>query len=246
MGRSSRGVGLLAVETRLLRELRDWLACGCARQETIKQLRQLGLSSKAMVVIQGALRDSEPRVREAACLALEYLEEFVVVFDLRPMLHDPDSMVAVRAADALESYGVPAAALIPRLREILSQPEGVFPRGKDRIQPPCKHLQMPNARYHAARILGYLDKEAAPAREELRAALKSCSAIVRSVAAKALAGIGESPEVYLPPLRRALGDVEIQSSRERFWAAEALVELGEPPASVVAVLAELAGDEDWG
>jgi HEAT repeat protein len=226
-------------------ELRSALECGGGSQQPIEQIKECGLANEALRLLRIALRDAEPRIRAEACLALDYLDDPAAIADLRPLLADTDIMVSVRAADALCHFGKPAAALVPRLVEILRQGEAELPVGKDRVQPSCMMLQMPEGRYHAARILSFLGPEAAPARDELRSAMKSASAIVRAAAARALAGIGEPADVYMVPLRQALHDVNVQSSRERVWAAEALVELGEPPGPVVAVLAELVTDEDW-
>ena len=65
------------------------------------------------------------------------------------------------------------------------------------------------------------------------------------MAAEALANIGESPDVFLPPLREALNDAVKQSARERVWAASALIRFGEPAEAVVDVLIELLGCGDW-
>ncbi len=245
MAGSPRLARLSADGSSLLEELRAALDRGCGSQQPIEGLRQRGLVGEGLLLLREALREPEPRTRAEACLALDYLDDRAAAADLQPMLSDPDEMVAVRAADALCRFGEPAAVLVPRLSEILRQRENVLPIGRERVEPPCMMLQMPEVRFHAARILGYLGAEAAPAREELRAAMASASAMVRAEAAKALAGIGEAPAVYLTPLRQALHDSHVQSSRERVWAAETLVELGEPSESVIAVLAELVGDEDY-
>jgi HEAT repeat protein len=228
-----------------LTELRAALERGSGSQRPIEQLREQGLATLALGLLRRALADPEPETRAEACLALDYLDDPRAAADLRLMLADSDAMVSVRAADALCSFGEPAANLLPRLTEILRQEEPQLALGKDRIPPPCMMLQMPEARCHAARILWRLGPEAAPAHEELRSALGSASAMVRAEAAKALAGIGEPADVYLPPLRNALHDGDVQSSRERVRAAETLIELGEPPEPVIAVVASLVGDTDY-
>ena len=215
-------------------------------EEPIVALRAEGLAADILRMLREGLRAPEPEIRASACSALDYLGDPAVVTDLRPLLHDSDAMVSVRAAYTLRGFSEPSGTLIPRLIEILSCPEGNFPQGNDRIQGTCGFLQMPEAHCHAARILSYCGTEAAPAREQLLTALESVSGTVRAEAAKALAGMGESPTVYLPPLRQALHDDEVQSSRERVRAAEGLIDLGEPPESVVPVLIELARDQDYG
>lgn len=215
-------------------------------QQPVEKIRQCGLAAEALSLLCEQLHRPEPGIRASACLALDYLDDSAAVPKLLPLLNDAEPMVAMRAADALCRFGAPAIKLLPRLIEVLSQPEVELPRGTARVLPPCGVLQMPESRYHAARILGYLGEEAAPARQGLLDALQSGSGMVRGMAARALAGIGEPPETYLAPLRQALDDVNVQSSRERENVAETLYDLGEPVEPLVDRLAELVSDEDWG
>jgi len=245
MSRLSPDSGLSSDDQATFAELRLALERGGGSQQPIEELRREGLISEAWHLLCTALRDSKSWFRAEACLALDYLNDPAAIADLRPMLADSDAMVSVRAADALCRFGEPATALVPRLIEVLRQPEAELPLGSNRYLPPCMYLAMPEARYHAARILGYLGPDGAPAREELRSSLKSASAMVRAEAAKTLAGIGEPPEVYLAPLRQALGDAIVQSSRERVRTAETLLELGEPPELVISELAGFVDDDDW-
>jgi len=232
-------------EPTLLEELGWAVRGGGAIQMTIEQLRTQGKASETLELLRTALCEPEPIARATACLGMEYLADPAAVAVLKPMLGDPDPLVVVRAAAALDSFGEPASTLIPRMREILRLPEPPLPQGRQRITSQCAYLQLPEAHYHAARILGWFGVEAASAREDLVKALESCSAMVRAEAAQALAGMGEPKETYLPPLHEALKDTAVQSPRERVSAAEALVELGEQPASIIPAIIDLVQDEDW-
>ena len=154
-------------------------------------------------------------------------------------------MVVVRAADALVRLGEPAKTIVPYLIDVLHRPEESLPPGRDRITSPCAFILLPEAHCHAARILGEVGPDALTSRAALLDALNSGSGAVRAEAARALAGIGEPDHSFIPSLRHALDDAATQSSRERVWVAEALVELGAPPEPVVAAVAELVQDEDW-
>jgi len=228
-----------------LRNLWRAVQRGGGTQQEVEALRDQGRVDEALSLLRSALADPEPTTRATACLALEDLDDPTAAADLRPMLDDSDDMVVVRAADALMYWGEPAASLVPRLREILRQPEPTLPRGRDRIGEPCAYLQLPEAHCHAARILGSFGSDAAAARGELVNALLSSSAIVCAEAAKALAAMGEPSETYLPPLRAAMTDSVVQSSRERVAAAEALVELGEPTEPIIIAVLEFIQDDDW-
>jgi HEAT repeat protein len=215
-------------------------------RQSIEVLEEHALATGALQLIREALKADEPVIREAACEALYHLGDPSTAPEIRPLLHDPDDMVFVRAAEALWRFGEPSTALVPRLTEILSKSEGEFGDAADRIGDGlCQYLQMPETHYHAARILGYLRADTAPARKALRKALESTSGMVRTEAAKALAYLGEEAEFYLAPLRQAMHDSKLQSSRERVWAAEGLIDLGEPPESVVPALIELVRDKDY-
>jgi len=192
-----------------------------------------------------ALKSPVSHTRAAACMALDYIDDQSTADDLRPLINDPDDMVAMRAADALRVFGEPAATLIPRLIAVLNNSEDDLPLGNARIQPPCMFLEMPEARFHAARILGHLAGEARSARLALKSALNSSSGLVRAQAARALFRLDEPANTYLPPLREALRDRYGQSSRERVAAADMLLDLCEPVAEVVPILAELVGEADW-
>jgi HEAT repeat protein len=235
-----------AVERRSpLAEVRLALLSYGGGQHFFEHLRQRGLANEASNLLRLALHDPEPRVRREACLALGYSNDPSVVGDLRPMVTDDDAMVSVRAAEALCDLGEPAAALVPRLAELLGKPEARLPFERDRIHSLCRIPGSVEARYHAARILSRLGEESGPAREVLRLALESGWALVRVQAAKALARLNEAAEVYLPALWQALHDATNQSSRDRVRTAEALIELGEPPARVIEVVAGLVEDPDW-
>lgn len=228
-----------------LEELREALEFGMGTQQPVERLRRHAMLPEAAELARTALKSSSAHTREAACIALDYIDDAAATADLRPLLADPDDLVAMRAADALCAFGEAPEVLVPRLREVLRKSEPELPRGEERIQAPCMMLDMPEARYHAARILGYLGEAAQAARPELCAALESVSGLVRAQAAKTLALIGEASDVYLPPLRQALLDQGGQSSRERVAAADMLLELGEPPDAVIPTLAEIVGEEDW-
>lgn len=232
-----------------LSELCRTLERGWGFDGPLRELRRQGYAEAAVTLVRAGLRDERSYVREGACLAMERLQgQSASLFraDLRAVLSDSEDLVRVRAADALWTLGEPADTLVPHLIEIVqrSDPAGI-PLGRERVVPPCGYLAMPEARCLAARILGDLGAATEPARLALRAALTSGSGMVRAAAARSLAGLGEPVATYFGPLRDAMIDGATQSSRERVEAAEALLDLGEPPAPVVPTLVELVVEPDW-
>jgi HEAT repeat protein len=232
-------------ERNALEELREALEYARGTQQPVEELRRRGMLSQGIELARVALKSSVPHTRAAACMALEYIDDKSTLEDLRPLIDDPDDIVAMRAADALRVFGEPAATLVPRLIAVLNSSEDDLPLGNARIQPPCMFLDMPEARFHAARILGHLANDASSARSALKTALDSSSGLVRAQAARVLSRLSEPANTYLPPLREALRDRNGQSSRERVAAADMLLELGEPVVEVVPILAELVGAKDW-
>ena len=127
--------------------------------------------------------------------------------------------------------------------EVLSATEAATATGLEKA---LKNLKDPKwqMREPAARALGAMGKEAAPAIPELIEAFKDSNTWVCKAAAWALGAIGrEVPELVLPRLREALKD---SKKNVRIGAADALGEMRKEAAPAIPELQKALNDPDQG
>lgn len=160
----------------------------------ITSLRGLGTNTLRPFV--EALRDDNPRVRQAAAVTLGEIGPGAIdaVPQLTAALADADPRVRGAAAMALSVFGSHAMEAVPELRAALSD-------------------EFPNVRARAAFALGQIGPSARRAVEDLVRLVSDPDVSVRRNSVSALGGIGADTAVVLPALRHAATDVDVNVRR---------------------------------
>ncbi len=184
----------------------------------VKNLAALPKHRATLEKMRRALREWLLTTRDAGFLTEPQMRERIGA-DSTPfaVAKDPKKYPLVRLLDAADLVGRPG--VVPKQEKLLSDPDD-------------------GVRYWAAVGLHAAGKDAAPARDALRAALKDTSAVVRIEAAVALVQLGETEaglRVLENDLRSEHGDVALHAAR----ALELLGEAARP--AVPAMRAVLDG-----
>jgi HEAT repeat protein len=200
---------------------------------------QLGIS--AVPALIDALRDDDPRIRQAACTALGQIGNLAAVSELTKRLQDSVSDVRKAACTALGQIGDPSAvpALIACLNDWFisgAAANALVQIGKPAVPALIETLTSPSNRVciAACTALGEIgDPDAVP---ELIQCLEDADWSVRSAACTALAQIGDAAAI--PALR-----VHAEIMEE---ARHALYKLGGTSMSLQEAVRTLSEQNQWG
>lgn len=184
---------------------------GNARSEALFALEKMGATAKSSAPVMAALLE-DPTLNSSLKLQIVHLlvqwgkatqED---AFRLLEPLGRSNSDVQIAAAKALGQMGETAAAVAPRLVELLqdSEPESDIRRG-------------------AAMALGQMGQAARTQLPQIIALLQHPNPDIRRAAAQALGGIGATAQDQLPKLLELLQDPHPEVRR---WAVDALGDMG--------------------
>jgi HEAT repeat protein len=216
-------------------------------------LVQIAPETKAAVpALADALNDEDERIRENAVEALGDIgpDAKPAVPALIEALKDENKDVRVRSAEALGKIGTDTKAAVPALIEALSNEDiwvrvraaravvKIDPETMAAVPALIDALRDKDARWQAARALGYIGPEAVPVLIE---ALKGQDEGVRFSAAWVLGIIGLEAKTAVPDLIEALKD---KDEKIRQYAAEALGRIGPAAKEAVPALIEVLKDQD--
>jgi HEAT repeat protein len=216
------GASAVAVLVELLKDDRsnDWSAAE-VRWTAAEILGELGTdAAKATPDLLAALHDPDAHVRSVAALMLQKVgappEQAVP-----PLIGLLDGNDRLRAVEVLSQYRGDARAAVPRLKELLKDPQ-------------------PDMRWSAAMTLGEIGPEAREAVPALVSALNDEHALVREHAAESLGLVGVADSAVLEGLIKALKDKEARVRRD---AVRSLGQFGPAARSALPAIWPLRNDD---